>query len=431
MAAPVSPSPDVVVVGAGVIGCSIAYRLAAEGRRVLLLERRGVCSGASGRNGGMTGAGSSMHARSAAGRAVYALTTRNLDLLRGLELELGCDFQLRLPGSLDVITTPEQHAHLAESVAEQRAAGIPVQMLDPRETRTLMPALAPDILGAAYAPGRGHLWPFALVNGFADAARRHGADIRTWTSVDGFLRDDERVVGVVARGEAIPAGDVVLATNAYAPELLPELPPGAIVPARGQILVTEPVAPFLPLPFGTNFDKEYGRQTTGGQILCGGYRRLDEAEGLGTCEERVTAPVLSGIARCLGRLFPALRSGGVNVVRAWSGIMGFTADGIPFDRPLRPHAGPDAGGRLQRRRFLVGRRRRPRRGRPPRRSRPRLRPRAVPARPLPRRCRSRLGQPVHRGREEQPRPPPGRGSGPGDAGGRGGTGRRLSEIAVQ
>ncbi|CAA9570861.1 MAG: FAD dependent oxidoreductase [uncultured Thermomicrobiales bacterium] len=339
MAAPVSPSPDVVVVGAGVIGCSIAYRLAAEGRRVLLLERRGVCSGASGRNGGMTGAGSSMHARSAAGRAVYALTTRNLDLLRGLELELGCDFQLRLPGSLDVITTPEQHAHLAESVAEQRAAGIPVQLLDPRETRTLMPALAPDILGAAYAPGRGHLWPFALVNGFADAARRHGADIRTWTSVDGLLRDDERVVGVVAGGEAIPAGDVVLATNAYAPELLPELPPGAIVPARGQILVTEPVAPFLPLPFGTNFDKEYGRQTTGGQILCGGYRRLDEAEGLGTYEERVTAPVLSGIARCLGRLFPALRGGGVNVVRAWSGIMGFTADGLPLIGRYAPAPG--------------------------------------------------------------------------------------------
>ena len=339
MAAPVSPSPDVVVVGAGVIGCSIAYRLAAEGRRVLLLERRGVCSGASGRNGGMTGAGSSMHARSAAGRAVYALTTRNLDLLRGLELELGCDFQLRLPGSLDVITTPEQHAHLAESVAEQRAAGIPVQLLDPRETRTLMPALAPDILGAAYAPDRGHLWPFALVNGFADAARRHGADIRTWTSVDGLLRDDERVVGVVARGEAIPAGDVVLATNAYAPELLPELPPGAIVPARGQILVTEPVAPFLPLPFGTNFDKEYGRQTTGGQILCGGYRRLDEAEGLGTYEERVTAPVLSGIARCLGRLFPALRGGGVDVVRAWSGIMGFTADGLPLIGRYAPAPG--------------------------------------------------------------------------------------------
>ena len=330
MAAPQFPSPDVAVVGAGVTGCSIAYRLAAQGRKVLLLERRGICSGASGRNGGMTGAGSSMHARSAAGRAVYALTRRNLELLRGLDEELETDFQLRLPGTLDVITTPEQHAHLTESIAEQRAAGIPVELLGPQETWELMPALSPEILGAAYAPGRGHLWPFALVNGFADAARRHGAEIRPWTAVDGLVRDGDRVVGIVAGGEAIPAGEVVLATNAYTPELLPELPPGAIVPARGQILVTQPVAPILSHPFGTNFDKEYGRQTPGGQILCGGYRRLDEAEGLGTYEEKVTTAVLAGIARCLTRLFPALRGGGVNVVRVWSGILGFTADGLPL-----------------------------------------------------------------------------------------------------
>jgi len=122
----------------------------------------------------------------------------------------------------------------------------------------------------------------------------------------------------------------VLATNAYTPALLPELPAGAIVPARGQILVTQPLPPILPLPFGTNFDKEYGRQTPSGQILCGGYRRLDEDEGLGHEEERVSPAVLAGIARCLTDLFPALGRGGVNVVRTWAGIMGFTADGLPL-----------------------------------------------------------------------------------------------------
>lgn len=321
---------DVVVVGGGVVGCSIAYRAAREGLRVLLLERRGLAGGASGRNGGMTGSGSAMHAGSAAGRAVTALTGENLRLLRCVGEELGAEIELRLPGTLDVIVTPEQHAHLAAAVAEQRATGLDVRLLDREEARDLVPALSPAILGAAYAADRGHLWPFALVHAFAAGARRHGAEIRTGVAVERLLRAGDRVVGVVAEGKAIAAGQVVLATNAYTPELLPALAAGAIVPARGQILVTQPLPALLPVPFGTNFDKEYGRQTPGGQILCGGFRRWDEGEGLGTTEERVTPAVLAGIAGCLGDLFPALRREGVRVVRAWAGIMGFTADGLPL-----------------------------------------------------------------------------------------------------
>ena len=142
-----------------------------------------------------------------------------------------------------------------------------------------MPALSDAILGAQYARGRGHLWPFALVWAFALAARRLGAEIRTGVGVERLLRAGDRVTGVVANGEAIQADDVILATNAYTPALLPELPPGAIVPARGQILVTQAVPPLLPHPFGTNFDKEYGRQTPDGKILCGGFRRLRRGRG--------------------------------------------------------------------------------------------------------------------------------------------------------
>jgi sarcosine oxidase subunit beta len=110
--------------------------------------------------------------------------------------------------------------------------------------------------------------------------------------------------------------------------LLPSLPPGALVPARGQILVTQPVGPVIPFPFGTNFDKEYGRQTASGQLLCGGYRRLDEDEGLGHYEEQVSLASARGCADCLRTLFP--RVGPIRVVRCWAGIMGFTADGLPL-----------------------------------------------------------------------------------------------------
>ncbi len=326
MPASLNSSHDVIVVGAGVMGCSAAYRLAEAGRRVLVLEKRGICSGASGRNGGMTGAGSAMHA--AAGAAVYSITTANLNLVKSLEDELETDFELRLPGNLNVATNEAQWHHLEESYREQKAAGLNVALLDAYETRQLMPALSESIVGSEYARDPGHLWPFKLVHGFANAARRHGAEFRLGVTVERLVRRGDRVVGVVVDGHTIEADEVVLCTNSYTPQILPDLPAGSIVPARGQILVTQALPDLLPHPFGTNFDKEYGRQTPDGKILCGGFRRLDDNEGLGHYEERVTAPVLAGIASCLTTLFPQLES--VKIVRCWAGIMGFTADGLPL-----------------------------------------------------------------------------------------------------
>src|SRR5215216_6307690 len=77
-------SPDVIVVGGGVTGTSIAWRLAQAGHRVLLLERRGICAGASGRNAGNTGAGSGMHTAPRTFRALHTITSANFRLLKTL-----------------------------------------------------------------------------------------------------------------------------------------------------------------------------------------------------------------------------------------------------------------------------------------------------------------------------------------------------------
>jgi glycine/D-amino acid oxidase-like deaminating enzyme len=332
------PSPDVIVVGGGVTGTSIAWRLAEAGKRVLLLEKRGICSGASGRNGGMTGAAATMHEAPRTVRAANALKKANLELLKSLPDELGTGFELRLTGAMEIVTTEAERADLERAIAAERVAGIDVELLEPDAARAINPALSEDILGAGFARDRGHLWPFALVTSMADAAARAGAEIRAHTAVERLAQRGDRVIGVVTGGETIFAEDVVLATNAWTPHLLPQLPTGAIVPARGQILVTQPLPPILPCPFNANFDKEYGRQTPSGQILCGGFRRLDVNEGLGIYHEEVTLPVLSGIARCLLDLFPVLR-GKARVVRAWSGIMGFTADGLPLIGRYEPAPG--------------------------------------------------------------------------------------------
>lgn len=317
--------PDVIVVGGGVNGCSIAYRLAQAGKKVHLFDQRGICSGASGRNAGITGEGSRMHDAP----AVFDVTAANFRLMQELQQELGVDFQLRISGSLEIAQTEAQWAHMQQRMSGDTALGASTRLVDAAEARTLMPALTEDVLGGIHTSVGGHFWPFALVNGFANAAARLGAEIRTHTPVAKVLEHSGRTTGIeLLDGSQVHAEEVVLATNSYTPLLLHQLPAGAIVPARGQILATEPVAPILPLAWGNNFDKEYGRQVPGGPIICGGFRRLDEQEGLGLYEERVTLPVISGLGKRLVGLFPVLK--GVRVVRMWAGIMGFTPDGLPL-----------------------------------------------------------------------------------------------------
>ena len=326
MPAVVANHHDVIVVGAGVVGCSSAYRLAQAGRKVLVLEKRGIASGASGRNGGNLSAGSALFGD--ASSTVYAIKLANLDLVRTLAEELDQDFELRWSGGMTIAMTEENWDHIKESYEHQKVAGLDVELLDSYQTRQEMPGLTEAVIGSDFARNQGHLWPFKLVHGFANAARRHGAEFRLGMTVERLLRKGDRVTGVVVDGQELEADDVVLCTNAYTPLILPDLPRGAIMPARGQIMVTQPLPHLIPHTFGTNFDKEYGRQTADGKILCGGYRRLDEDEGLGHYEERVSPAVLSGIASCLSTLFPRLKT--VRIVRCWAGIMGFTADGLPL-----------------------------------------------------------------------------------------------------
>jgi sarcosine oxidase, subunit beta len=333
---PLPAQVDVAIIGAGVAGCSIAYQLAKRGKSVAVFDKRGICSGASGRNGGMTGSGSALH--SSAGEAIYALTSENFSMLQDeLARELDDDFSLLVTGGIDIATTEEQAEFLKQAVARQRENDVDVEWLDGSQARDLVPALSKNVYGVEWKRNSGHLWPFQLVHALANGARQYSARFHTHTPVERILTSDGQVSGVETDRGTVIAGAVVVATNAWTRDLLTDLPDGAIVPSRGQILVTQPVGQILPMPFSTNYDKEYGRQTHSGQILCGGFRRLDIDEGLGVDTEYVHPPAVGGIANCLSTIFPKLRD--LRVVRAWSGLMGFTADGLPMIGAYGEHDG--------------------------------------------------------------------------------------------
>ncbi len=324
---PVPAQVDVAIVGAGVAGCSIAYQLAKRGKSVAVFDQRGICSGASGRNGGITGTGSALH--SDAGEAIHALTSENFGMLQDeLARELGDDFSLLVTGGVDIATTEEQAEFLKAAVEVQQASEIDVEWLDGPQARDLIPALSEHVYGVEWKRNSGHLWPFQLVHALANGARHYNAAFHTHTSVQRVLASNGEATGIETERGTVEAGAVVIAANAWTRDLLPDLPDGAIVPSRGQILVTQPVGQILPMPFSTNYDKEYGRQTHSGQVLCGGFRRLDVDEGLGLFSEDVHPPAVGGIANCLASIFPKLA--GLRVVRTWAGLMGFTADGLPM-----------------------------------------------------------------------------------------------------
>jgi sarcosine oxidase subunit beta len=323
---------EVLVIGGGMMGLSIAYRIAQGGGEVTVLEQRNIASGSSGRNGGQIIQldGRDRDPKSIARRLIYA--RENNRILDDLPYELGCDFELNRCGSFDVAFTEEEAEELNTLVEIQRKAGdSDIEFLDGDEVRKLFPMLKKGVYGARYRPTDGNLDPFKLTYGLALAAKKHKARIFTHSKVDKILIENREVVGVNVMGRIIKAKWVVNAANAWAPLLTPEVD---ILPLRQVAMLTEPIAPITPSPIETVIDGDViytTTQTKSGNVIVGGLRtqarfRLDHYK------EDVSPEEIQGSTSIISGLFPSLSH--VNILRTWAGTMGFTADGLPCIGPL-------------------------------------------------------------------------------------------------
>lgn len=238
---PLPGRAEVVVVGGGVVGCSVAFHLAEAGVDVLLVERDSLGSGSSSKAAGGVRACFSDPVNVALGK-------RSLALLEDIGRRPGGDIDLRKVGYLFLLTTSEQVEEFGRAVEVHNAQGVRSSLVGAEEAHRISPlANVDDVLAACWSPDDGTCTPEALVQAYAAGARRSGARLVTGAEVVGADVAGGEVRGVTVRhgGEdhEVATGTVVVAAGAWSAsvgDLLGfELP---VRPLRREIVVTGPVA---------------------------------------------------------------------------------------------------------------------------------------------------------------------------------------------
>jgi sarcosine oxidase subunit beta len=202
---------EVVVVGGGVIGTSVAFHLAEAGVDVLLLERAELASGSTSRAAGGVRAQFSDPLN-------IALGLRSLEAFGRFPERPGAEIDLRQVGYLFLLDREEDVAAFERGVAVQNEHGVPSRLVTLEEAQRLSPLAGLDgVLAATYSPLDGHASPEAVVQGYAAGARRHGASVVTGCAVTGIETAGSEIRAVATEQGVVETGTVVCAAGAWSP----------------------------------------------------------------------------------------------------------------------------------------------------------------------------------------------------------------------
>jgi glycine oxidase len=311
---------DVAVVGAGIVGSAIAYECAARGARVALLDRDEPGSQASGAAAGMLAPCSEAHQAG----PFLDLARESLHLWPALAERIradgGVDPELILDGLLRVALDEADAGSVREQLHWQRGAGLDAgRWIDADEARELEPALSPDVAGAAWYPGEGHVHSRHAVRALVAAARRHGAELIAGAEVVGPGGGG----GVrLSDGEQVAAGQVVLSAGAWLGELARAFgSPLPVRPVHGQLVALRGAAP-APRRVLYAGPRGYVVAKRDGQVLAGA---TEDDRGFATATD---PSVTEQLRRRAERLVPALA--GATEVRTWAGLRPCGPDRLPL-----------------------------------------------------------------------------------------------------
>ncbi|WP_079036281.1 NAD(P)/FAD-dependent oxidoreductase [Streptomyces silaceus] len=308
---------DVVIIGGGVMGTSIAFHLAEAGvRDIVVVERGELGGGSSGKPiGGV--------------RAQFSdplnieLGLRSLRAFEDFPVRPGADIGLDTVGYLFLLTGARQAAEFEESVRTQNRLGVPSRMIGPREARALCPYLDTDgLVAAAHCPADGHARPALVVHGYARAAARAGVVFAPRTAVTGMDTAGDRVTVVHTDRGPIACSTVVCAAGAWSARI------GALAgvdlpvrPLRRQLAFTVPLVPAAPrIPFTIDFaSSAYFHNSDDGLLF--GLADPAEAEGFDTTWTPHWLDLFRAVAR---QRAPALAD--METSGGWAGLYEVTPD---------------------------------------------------------------------------------------------------------
>ena len=312
-------SANIVIIGSGITGLSTAYSLVKKGMNdIVILDRGYLASGASTRNGG------GIRAQFVTEENIM-LAKASIERFRRLGVELGANFWFRQGGYLFAAESMEQLDVLKKAAELQNRFGLGTRIVDCDEVRRLIPEMnCKSVIGGSFRQSDGVLFPFPLIFGFAEFLRENGVQIETHCAATGVRRGHHDIEIETSNGR-ITANLVLDAAGGWSSRVAAMFEANVPTnPVRHQIMVSEPLKPFLDPMVVTLTDGFYLSQGPRGELVGGiaddGPEHNDPAKSSVRFCRKMSGRIVS--------LFPRLS--GVNMMRQWAGFYDMSPDANPI-----------------------------------------------------------------------------------------------------
>ncbi len=322
---------DVCIVGGGVSGLSTAYWLNQEipNLKIVILEKGELGSGATGRNAGFITCGSVEHFNRMVSKhgeekaiEIWQFAETNMNLLKEEIFKKGqTPKSFRQQGAFSLAAQDSEFQELQQVAKLMSQNKIPVEILQQTEIESRLGAIG--FCGGIKYLKDGEVDPIELLNAIKQQVHAEifeNCEVSRVESIVGGLRK------VFAQAVEVECTLVIYCTNGYS-SALDEYFEDKIYPTRGQIMVFEPVTPFMEGPCYANFYLDYFRQLHDGSLLIGGFRQL-EADTEKGFSEHTTEKIQQALHDFVRKHLPKFQNSKIS--HRWAGVMGFSADGEPM-----------------------------------------------------------------------------------------------------